>query len=264
MPSQFLELLRLDHVSTQRLDRSTSHVDDLWQVNIEDLVDIITESAAFMVVSDKFSHITLHALHDAEPLQMEETAFVLGQTFAALQHLHSQNWTHGNLDPRSIQVMSRNHLWIKLTDIGLADHVDLGKPAGYHDLYASQASKGADQRGADIWSAGVVALRLLLPSGLPQRRSGAHYQWVHRLENAAKKIGRKTTTEATTFVQKVLRYDFDKRPTATEALKDPWIVRHRGEEVVNNFHFNCPTPVASRYTSVDPSDALSRQGSVGP
>ena len=205
-----------------------------------------------MVVSDKFSLITLHALHDAQPLHIEEAAFVLGQIFAALEYLHSQGWTHGNLDPRSVQVMSRKHLWIKLTDIGLADHFDLGKSEGYRDLYASQATKGADQKGTDIWSAGVVALQLLLPSGLPKRGSGAHYQWVQKLERKAKSMGRKSATEATAFLQKILIYEIENRPTATEVLKDPWIVRHRGEEVVNNFHFNCPTPMTSRHASVDP------------
>ena len=225
-------------------------------------MDIITESAGFMVVHDKFSHITLHALHEAEPLRIEESAFVLGQIFAALEYLHGQGWTHGNLDPRSVQVMSRKHLWIKLTDVGLAGHFDLGKSEGYRDLYASQATKGADQQGADIWSAGVVALQLLLPSGLPKRGYGAHYQWVHRLERTARRISPTMTIEATTFVKKILVYDFEKRPTATEVLKDPWIVRHRGEEVVNNFHFNCPTPVASRHASVDSPNAFSRQGST--
>ena len=219
-----------------------------------------------MAVTEKFSLITLHALHQAEPLRIEETAFVLGQIFAALQYLHGQGWTHGNLDPRSIQVMSRKHLWIKLTDTALSSHVDLGKPGGYHALYASQATRdrGADQCAADIWSAGVVALQLLLPSGLPQRGFCQQNDWVHKVERTARNMSRRSATEATTFVQKVLMYDFENRPTATEVLEDPWIVRHRGEEVVNNFHFNCPTPVASRHTSVSPPDVFSRQGSVGP
>lgn len=217
-----------------------------------------------MTVTEKFSLITLHALHQAEPLRTEETAFILGQMFAALQYLHGQGWAHGNLDPRSIQVKSRTHLWIKLTDIALFGHVDLGKPEGYHDLYASQATPGADQCGADIWSAGVVALQLLLTSGLPQREFNSQQKdWVRHVQSIAGKMYRKSATEATALVKKVLKYEFNLRPTATEVLEDPWIVRHRGEEVVNNFHFNCATPVASRHTSVGPSNAFSRQGSVG-
>ena len=232
------------------------------------MVDMIWEkSPAFMVVTEKFSVITLHALHHANPLRIEEIAFVIGQIFAALQYLHGQGWTHDNLDPRSIQVMSRKHLWVKLTDIALSSIVDLGKPKEYHALYASQVPKdqGTGRYPADIWSAGVVALQLLLPSGLPQRNNSCtQAQWVSRMESLAKTMDRMLGTEAMALVNKVLKYDFNERPTATEVLEDPWLVRHRGEEIVNNSHFNCPTPVISRHTSVDPSDALSRQGSVGP
>ena len=220
-----------------------------------------------MVVTEKFSVITLHALHHANPLRIEDTAFVVGQVFAALQYLHGQGWTHGNLDPRSIQVKSRKHLWVKLTDIALSSIVDLGKPEGYHALYASQVPKdqGTGRYPADIWSAGVVTLQLLLPSGLPQREdSYTQGMWIRRMQSLAKTMDRMLGTEEMALVSKVLEYDFNARPTASEVLEDPWLVRHRGEEIVNNFHFNCLTPVVSRHTSVDPSDALSRQGSVGP
>lgn len=217
-----------------------------------------------MVVTEIFSHITLHALHQEEPLSTEETGFVLGQTFAALQYLHDQRWTHGNLDPRSIHVMSRKHLWIKLTDTALSDYADLGKPNGYHAMYASQASSRANHCPADIWSAGVVALQFLLPNGLPHCATKAQYRWILQLERLAVHTDRNTGTDATTFIRKVLKCDFDERPTATAILEDPWIVQNRGEAFVSNPHFQFPTPQGSRHTSVGPSDAFSRQGSTGP
>ncbi len=107
------------------------HADFIRQLNLEDLVDMISETSVFMVVTDIFSLTTLHVLHQEEPLNVKEAGFVMGQIFAALEFLHGNGWIHGNLDPRSIQVMSRNHLWIKLIDTALSGLVDLGKPDGY-------------------------------------------------------------------------------------------------------------------------------------
>lgn len=219
-----------------------------------------------MTVTNVFSHITLHALHQDEPLSTEEAGFVLGQTFAALEYLHDHQWAHGNLDPRSILVMSRKRLWIKLTDTALSDYVDLGKPRGYHSMYASQHFVQADKSPADIWSAGVVALQLLLPKGLPHRDMYDYQQhkWVLTLERLAKDRDRKTGNDATAFVRSVLRHDVGDRPTATKILEDPWIVQNRGQDFAKNPHFNLPTPHGSRLPSAGPSNAAMRHGSVPP
>ena len=217
-----------------------------------------------MVVTDIFSHTTLHALHQEEPLSTEESGFVLGQTFAALEYLHDQRWAHGNVDPRSIHVMSRKHLWIKLTDTGICDYVNLGKPNGYHAIYASQSFTQADKSLEDIWSAGVVALQLLLPKGLPYRIDHYQSKWVQSLERLAVKRDEKSSNNATGFLRSVLKHKAEDRPTATKVLEDPWIVQTRGEAFIHNPHFSPLTPQGSRHTSVGPSNAFSRQDSAGP
>ena len=90
-----------------------------------------------------------------------------------------------NLDPLTIQVLSRNDLWIKLTDIAPSGYVDLGKPDGYHAIYASQPLHQAEKSTADIWSAGVVALQIL-PDGLPPHRTKDQSRWVERLQDVAR------------------------------------------------------------------------------
>lgn len=262
LPSRFPELCCLSHVSALQPGRFAIHADLNRQFNIEEFLDLITETSVFMTVTEPFSRTTLHALHQEEPLNTIEAGFVLGQTLAALEYLHNRQWTHGNLDPRSIHVMSRKHLWIKLTDIALSDYVDLGKPNGYHDTYASQRSSQADKSPADIWSAGVVALHLLFPYDFPPRNNNEQNKWVLKLARFAAGRNRKYSNDATAFVQRVLRHDSDERPTATEALEHPWILQNRRESPVDSPHYSFPTPQVSCHTGVGPSDASSRQGSA--
>ena len=229
-------------------------------------MDFISEPLAFMTVTDIFSHMTLHELHQEQRLSTEEAGFVIGQIFSALEYLHARGWSHGNLDPRSIQVMSRQRLWIKLTDVGLSGYIDLGKPDGYHTHYASQRFMDKDKSPADIWSAGVVALHLLLPDGLPHMvgADANHVNWMKKVVRLAVSNHKQSGTIETAFVRSVLKHEIKDRPTATKALGDPWIVQTRGEVSVNNPHYNPSSPQRSRHTSVGPSDAPSRQGDATP
>lgn len=78
---------------------------------------------------------------------------------------------------------------------------------------------------------------------------------------------------STAFVRSVLQQKPEQRPTAREVLKDPFLVRTRGEIPVNNPHYTFSTPQRSRLTSLEPSNIPSwqslipqgsRQTSLGP
>ncbi len=236
-------------------------------MNLEGLVDMISETSVFMTVTNVFSSTTLHALQkEEEPLSTKEVGFMMGQIFAALEYLHTYSWIHSNLDPRSIQVMSQNHLSIKLTDTALSSYVNLEKPDNYHATYASQDFKSADKSLADIWSAGVVALELLHPKGLPHNLSVVPSLRVKRLAKIAADMYDKDSSDVWEFVKSLLKREVRQRPTATEVLRAPFINRLRGEFSVNNRHYNFPTPDGSRHPSLGPSDApqASRETSLGP
>ena len=265
LPDRFPELCRLSHVGSRQAVIDV-HADYIWQLNLEDLVDMISETSVFMTVTNAFSLTTLHALQEEEePLSTKEAGFMLGQIFAGLEYLHTNSWTHGNLDPRSILVMSRNHLSIKLRDTALSSYVNLGKPNNYHATYESQSFVQFDKRPADIWSAGVVALELLHPKGLPPLSKEPRLR-VNKLEKLATDMYQKDSSDVWEFVESVLKRNVRQRPTATEVLKAPFIVRVRGEVPVNNRHYDFPTPHGSRHTSLGPSNAPqgSRETSLGP
>lgn len=235
------------------------HADFARQSNLEDVVDLIIEPSVFMVVTATYSHTTLDTQHQNEPLNTEQVGFVMGQIFGALNYLHDRGWVHGDLDPRSIHVMSREPLWVKLTDTALSKHFDLGKPDRYHATYASQKLMQIDKCPGDVWSAGVVALELL--SGLPNRSGAAitkQTTWVADLERFAKGCDQKSGTQATAAVRRVLKHDPEARPTAADILGDPWLETTRGALFdVHKSHLNLITSEPSTTFS-------SRQGSASP
>lgn len=272
LPSRYRELCHLNHVCSLKPGCFTIYADLVCQLNLEDLVDLIIEPSAFVAVTATFFNTTLHALQQEEPLSTEEVGNVVGQIFAALEYLHDRDWVHGNVDPRSIHVQSRKHLWVKLVDTGLSEHLDLGKPDGYHRTYASQHIARLDRSPADIWSAGVVALELILPNGLAHRKPkprAPHRDWLKKLELLAAKEDRESGNEATALVSSVLKREVGERPTAAEVLKYRWIENtKRGPFVdnplVDNPNLKFPTPGGSRASSSAPTPSFSREGSDPP
>ena len=211
-----------------------------------------------MVVNEFFLPTTLDSiLRDAARLSSVESGFIMGQVLEGLKYLHSKGWTHGNLDPRSILVMARDLLFVKVADFGLSGKADLGKPIGYHSKYASQKILDKyDQYPMDIWSAGVVGLQLL--EGVLPARSGytldRQYDYVVMLETHAKLLSRtRTDDNGLRFLTRVLKSKHQYRPTATALLQEPWIQDTKNYDVFQSPISQSLTPQSSRHASVGPS-----------
>ena len=225
----------------------------------------------FMVINEFFLHTTLDSiLRDAARLSSAESGFVIGQVLEGLQCLHGKGWVHENLDPRSILVLARDLLFVKVSDFALSGMVDLGKPIGYHSDYASQKiPEKYDQYPMDIWSAGVVGLQLL--EGVLPARSGftldRQHDYVVMLKRHVTLLSRtRTDDNGLRFLTRVLESKYQCRPTATELLQDPWIQETKNYEVLQSPISRSITPQSSRHASVGPSNRgpssiISRQSS---
>ena len=262
--SRLPELRFLSHVNNLSRVYYAMNTKSFFQLNIEEMVDILSGESFFMAVVDKFPRYTLHTLLEEDRLGTEKSGLVLGQIFAALGYLHDKDWTHGNLDPRSIRVVSRECLRVTLTDVALSDYVDLGKPDDYHETYASQRSNYPDKRPADIWSAGVVALQLLHPDSLPTYDDPTPYKWAQKLERLVTKWRQEHWNDTSAFVGDILKTNFRERPTAIKVLNHPWIVQNRGECPVDNPHHNPYIPLGSRDMITLPPISFIKQGISSP
>lgn len=238
-------------------------------MNILRVIDFVLEGTTFIVINELFFHLTLDSIAlNGAPLSSEDSGFVMGQVFDGLNYLHEQGWVHGNVDPRSILVLSRELLFIKLADTALSGMADLGKPDGYHDLYASQKiSPELDEYPKDIWSAGVVGLHLL-HGKLPTRTTytlSTQGRYVAQLESYVKSLSRKKApNDGLHFLTKVMKAKIQDRQTAKELLRDPWIQQTRNYEAFRFPESRLATPQGSRQTSVGLSDTFGRQSSAGP
>ena len=224
-----------------------------------------------VVVNEFFLPTTLDSiLRGAARLSSAESGFIMGQVLEALKYLHGKGWTHENLDPRSILVMARDLLYVKVADFALSGKADLGKPIDYHSDYASQKiAEQYDQYPMDIWSAGVVGLQLL--EGVLPARSGytldRQHDYVVMLETHVMLLSRtRTDDNGLRFLTRVLRSKHQYRPTATALLQDPWIQDTKYYDVFQSPMSRSITPQSSRHASVGPSNKgpssiISRQSS---
>lgn len=238
-------------------------------MNILRMIDFILEDTTLMVINELFFHVTLHSIAlNGAPLSSEDSGFVMGQVFDGLNYLHEQGWVHGNVDPRSILVLARDFLFIKLADTALSGMADLGKPDGYHDLYASQnIGHELDQYPKDIFSAGVVGLHLL-HGKLPERTAYTltnQRRYVAQLDTYVNSLSRKKApNDGLHFLAKVIKAKIQDRPTAKELLEDPWIQQTRNYQVLQFPESRLAAAQGSRHTSVGLPNTFGRQSSAGP
>ena len=153
---------------------------------------------------------------------------VLVQVFEGLKFIHDNGMIHGGLYPGSIRFEHPSKPWnIQLSDVGLAPYVELDNQAE-RQLYATHKFIAKNPLPVwDTWSAGVVALRLLSPDGLPKRyRSYCQPKWTLKVANHAVEFDDEQTTvrkKASRFVTSVLKVDFNERLSAEECLQDSWL-----------------------------------------
>ena len=163
------------------------------------------------------------------PLQEGVAGLVLAQVFEGLKFLHENDMVHGSLYPGSIRFQHHpSKPWnVQLSDIALYPYVELDNQEE-RQLYATQKpGSGAPLPVWDIWSAGVVALMLLDPDGLPTRkRSQTQRMWVITVANRAVDFRNHHPTansKAAWFTTRVLQVEYDERLSAEECLQDPWL-----------------------------------------
>ena len=106
---------------------------------------------------------TLYDQHRRQPLNAHEAIKVLGQTLAALDHIHEQNMIHRDVKLDNLLVASRSPLRVKLSDFGLTTEESMAK--GYCGTLPYCAPEMCSDKpyymSADVWSLGVTILMLL-------------------------------------------------------------------------------------------------------
>jgi len=180
-------------------------------------------------------------------------ARLVHQVLLALAHCHSRGILHRDVKPDnmvlSVVPAKGAELDCKLIDFGIAAQHELtvretcGTPGYIAPEIISHSANFTEK--SDVWSLGVTTVELLtgiLPFGDLQQHGGdfkawmrtvTEYQDLRDFERQFKDSRRwkSCSMMARDFIRTLLNPDPKKRPAAKDALRHPWLVRHKAPSI---------------------------------
>ena len=203
--------------------------------NIVRLYELYEDNFRYYVVSELltggelFDYI-VSSKHLSEPV----AARVMQQVFSAVSFCHQNSIVHRDLKPENLmletQVTAVENLNIKLIDFGTSCFYDAAQPMrqklGTPYYIAPEVLGNGYSEKCDLWSCGVILYILL--SGFPPFPGKTDEEIIRRV-----RLGKYTfahaefdsvSDQAKNFIKRLLVLDPTQRPSAQEALQDPWIL----------------------------------------
>ncbi|KAK0627077.1 kinase-like domain-containing protein, partial [Immersiella caudata] len=150
--------------------------------------------------------------HSAIPFTKPESKQIAYQMLLALQHLHYRGITHRDLKPANAMLVSRDPVYVKVMDFGLASTSPEVTAQGTPMYAAPEMLAGnTGSSKVDIWSLGVIVMEFTLR--LPKfTKSGWHSKILSYLAASDNSI-------LSLFLSALLQLEPGQRPTAEECLE---------------------------------------------
>lgn len=160
-------------------------------------------------------------------LSERDAAGIIRQVVSAVDYLHSQNVIHRDLKPENLLLTHRGpDAQIKLIDFGSSVNLQGGATTsllGTLGYVAPEVLRAEPYTAAvDMWAVGVITFVLLcgcFPFNQTDLRASRKRdyklkfpKWASTLSDSSKE-----------FIKSLLRYSPDKRATAAQALRHPWL-----------------------------------------
>jgi len=151
-------------------------------------------------------------------------AKTMKEVLSAINYCHEKNIVHRDLKPENILVEGNI---IKIIDFGTSRKFEANKlmsnSHGTPYYIAPEVLSNRYNEKCDIWSCGVILYILLC--GLPPFNGRSDTEIMENVKTAKFTFGKKfnhVSKMATDLIEKMLEYDFKKRPSAKECLNHEW------------------------------------------
>lgn len=165
----------------------------------------------------------------------------------AIGYLHRRDIVHRDLKPENLlYVTEEPDSDLVLADFGIAKTLSspeekLTSMAGSFGYAAPEVLRGTGHgKPCDIWSLGVVTYTVL--SGYSPFRAETVNEFMDEVSPGFEpvfhvKYWKHVSEDAKRFVRSLLQYDPEKRPTAEEVIRDPWLTgksKHTTDDLLPN------------------------------
>ncbi|KAH7142885.1 kinase-like domain-containing protein [Dactylonectria estremocensis] len=166
------------------------------------------------------------------PLPESQAKLIILQILFGLADMHRNDVAHRDMKPSNILVQQKGpNWWVKIADFGCSKQYE---STGFHTLRGTEpylapelhrfllpGADGTHTAAVDIWAVGTIAFRIAagrLPFQTPPGPDLQAY-----VAGGAFPAGGSLSKECTSFITQTMRPYPSERPSAEEALKNPWI-----------------------------------------
>jgi len=206
--------------------------------HIARLVDVFESPDQVQLVMECMSGGELfNCVQKKQKLSEQEAASVVWQMLLAVNYMHSCGVVHRDIKLENFLFEQRRSHHLKLIDFGLSKILPpdskMEVSCGTLAYVAPEVLMKSYTSKCDMWSVGVVAF-ILLAGYMPfQGQEAAQVRAIKAGRYLYKdSVWKKVSKSAHEFVNKLLVVSPDDRLSAPEALKDMWIVKNHGKEVL--------------------------------
>ncbi|KAG7359172.1 protein kinase family protein [Nitzschia inconspicua] len=173
-------------------------------------------------------------LYARDPYSEQQAKAITYMMLDAVAYLHAKNLVHRDLKYENVCFCSPTSSSIKIIDFGLSKKYmkegSMNETVGTVYTMAPEVIKGEYDEACDVWSIGVMTF-MLLSSSLPFYGKSRSHVVRKILQNKYGFKGKRWKTispQAIDFVKSLLVHDVKLRPTAVEAMRDPWFENEFG------------------------------------